>query len=166
MRNNEMPSQEEARINRNFDPDNSFYDRESDENFEAPQEAVSSDDEEDEDMLPPETESSVDIGRASRKRLQRNVEVVQEDTRSQRLARRTRKEESKSRRPMRTLREESDESAGSSSSDNEDDFEMSDINDGPRTRQQRNGQSKKKHRLPSSDDESEYPVRRSNRNQR
>ena len=40
---------------------------------------------------------------------------------------------------MRTLREESDESASSSSSDNEDDFEMSDINDGPRTRQQRNG---------------------------
>lgn len=75
-------------INRNFDPENDFYDRESDENFEEIEMTV---EDEDESMQSLEEESSDAIeGRNHRRGRQRNVDVVYED-RSRNTGRRSRR---------------------------------------------------------------------------
>jgi hypothetical protein len=65
------------RINPNFDPDNSLYDRESDENFEIP-EATSALEEDDNVIAELERESSEDLGERRGRNATRRVNVVLE----------------------------------------------------------------------------------------
>jgi hypothetical protein len=60
-------------MNPNIDPDNSLYDRESDENFEIQESSAEDDIDEDAEMQSVESDSSDEGIKTRRGRLQRNV---------------------------------------------------------------------------------------------
>ena len=136
-------------LNPNFDPDNSLYDRASDENFEDQEMSESGSDEDGESVA--REESSDDL--RNTRRVRRPVNIIEDNVENnrQRPVRSTRRNHEEVKTSRR--RNVSDDSQSLEQKD--DTYDMSDLNDNPRTRAQRGKETRTKtNRLPSSDDDS------------